>query len=101
MMSLLRLQISIKLKALDEASLTLNITAKGKGNHDTVTRSFAPKLSVMEGQFVVLGIVMSHSLMGLMRIGQEEKNLELIKPLRGSEVICSCCRPRTIRGKEA
>ena len=34
-----------KVKALD--GLLLNITAKGK-NYDTVTRSFAPKLSVME-----------------------------------------------------
>ena len=34
-----------KVKALD--GLLLNITAKGK-NYDTVTRSFAPKISVME-----------------------------------------------------
>ncbi len=57
-----------KVKALD--GLLLNITAKGK-NYDTVTRSFAPKLSIMEDP--VCGSGHCHVIpLWAKKLGQEE-----------------------------
>ena len=62
-----------KVKALD--GLLLNITARGR-NYDTVTRSFAPKLSVKEAQDTVMSF-----LCGL--ISWYKQNLGPTKPLKG------------------